>query len=112
MMMLDDDDYNESIRGIITEQSVNAQYAVSVTCENFAQMFTQMSDPYMQARAADVKDISGRLIACMDDDICTIDSGTDKRKHFCGWVLTSFRYLRRLYCRCVKKYGRLTCQSK
>ncbi|MBP1537818.1 MAG: phosphoenolpyruvate--protein phosphotransferase [Ruminococcus sp.] len=78
MMMLDDDDYNESIRGIITEQSVNAQYAVSVTCENFAQMFTQMSDPYMQARAADVKDISGRLIACMDEDICTIDSGTDK----------------------------------
>lgn len=78
MMMLDDDDYNESIRGIITEQSVNAQYAVFVTCENFAQMFTQMSDPYMQARAADVKDISGRLIACMDEDICTIDSGTDK----------------------------------
>ena len=78
MMMLDDDDYNESIRGIITEQSVNAQYAVSVTCENFAQMFTQMSDTYMQARAADVKDISGRLIACMDEDICTIDSGTDK----------------------------------
>ncbi|MCR5480722.1 MAG: phosphoenolpyruvate--protein phosphotransferase [Ruminococcus sp.] len=78
MMMLDDDDYNESIRGIITEQSVNAQYAVSVTCENFAQMFTQMSNPYMQARAADVKDISGRLIACMDEDICTIDSGTDK----------------------------------
>lgn len=77
-MMLDDDDYNESIRGIITEQSVNAQYAVSVTCENFAQMFTQMSDPYMQARAADVKDISGRLIACMDEDMRTIDSDTDK----------------------------------
>lgn len=48
------------------------------TCENFAQMFTQMSDPYMQARAADVKDISNRLIACMDEDICTIDSGTYK----------------------------------
>ncbi len=63
MMMLEDDDYNESIENIIDSQKVNAEYAVAVTADNFAEMFTSMDDPYMQARAADVRDISNRIIA-------------------------------------------------
>ena len=63
MMMLDDDDYNESIENIIDSQNVNAEYAVAVTADNFAEMFSSMDDAYMQARAADVKDISNRIIA-------------------------------------------------
>lgn len=62
-MMLEDEDYNDSIRNIITTQQVNAEYAVAVTADNFAEMFTAMDDAYMQARAADVKDISNRIIA-------------------------------------------------
>lgn len=68
MMMLEDDDYNESIRNIIETQSVNAEYAISLTANNFSSMFAAMDDAYMQARATDVKDISDRLIACMNSD--------------------------------------------
>jgi phosphotransferase system enzyme I (PtsI) len=67
MMMIEDDDYNESINGIIDDQKVNAEYAVAVTADNFAEMFANMDDSYMQARAADVRDISNRIIACMTD---------------------------------------------
>lgn len=63
MMMLDDEDYNESIEHIIDTQKVNAEYAVAVTADNFAEMFASMEDAYMQARSADVKDISNRIIA-------------------------------------------------
>lgn len=62
-MMLEDEDYNESVEGIIDSQRVNAEYAVAVTADNFAQMFSAMDDAYMQARAADVRDISNRVIA-------------------------------------------------
>ncbi len=62
-MMLEDEDYNESIRNIIETQQVNAEYAVAVTADNFSEMFSAMDDAYMQARAADVKDISNRIIA-------------------------------------------------
>lgn len=62
MMMIDDEDYNDSINNIIESQSVNAEYAVAVTADNFAEMFASMDDSYMQARASDVKDISERLI--------------------------------------------------
>lgn len=65
IMMLEDDDYNDSIKGIITGKSVCAEYAVAETAENFARMFSALDDPYMQARAADVRDISDRLIACL-----------------------------------------------
>ena len=65
IMMLDDEDYNDSIKSIIETQKVNAEYAVAVTSDNFAEMFASMDDAYMQARSADVKDISNRLIACM-----------------------------------------------
>ena len=67
IMMLDDEDYNESIKSIIETQKVNAEYAVAVTSDNFAEMFSSMDDAYMQARSADVKDISNRLIACLTD---------------------------------------------
>ncbi|MGN0592432.1 MAG: phosphoenolpyruvate--protein phosphotransferase [Ruminococcus sp.] len=65
MMMIEDDDYNEAITEMIQGQNVNAEYAVAVTSDNFAEMFSSMDDSYMQARAADVRDISNRIIACM-----------------------------------------------
>ncbi len=61
-LMLEDKDYLDSIENIILNQGVNAEYAVSVTCKNFAGMFSSMDDSYMQARAIDIKDISDRLI--------------------------------------------------
>ena len=66
-MMIDDRDYNESVKNIINVQQVNAEYAVSVTAENFSSMFKEMEDEYMQARAADVLDISNRIISCMSE---------------------------------------------
>ncbi len=62
IMMLDDEDYNDSINSIIDTQKVNAEYAVAVTSDNFSSMFSSMEDSYMQARAADVRDISNRII--------------------------------------------------
>lgn len=62
MMMLEDEDYNESILSIIEKQSVSAEYAVATTGDNFSSMFKAMDDPYMQERASDVKDISSRII--------------------------------------------------
>ncbi len=66
-MMIEDEDYNESITSIIETQSVNAEYAVAVTADNFSEMFASMDDAYMQARSADVKDISNRIISCLSD---------------------------------------------
>ena len=65
MMMIEDEDYNDSVAEMIKGQKLNAEYAVAVTGDNFAQMFAAMDDNYMQARAADVKDISNRIIACL-----------------------------------------------
>ena len=67
IMMIEDDDYNEAVENIIDSQSVNAEYAIALTSDNFAEMFEAMEDAYMQARAADVKDISNRLISCLTD---------------------------------------------
>ncbi len=61
-MMLEDEDYLESIRNMVETEKVNAEYAVAVTGDNFSEMFAAMDDDYMKARAADVKDISERLI--------------------------------------------------
>ena len=61
-MMLEDLDYLESIIHIITNQQVNAEYAVATTADNFAAMFSAMDDAYMQGRAADVKDVSERIL--------------------------------------------------
>ena len=61
-MMLDDDDYIESIINMIESQEINAEYAVASTGENFAAMFAAMDDAYMKERSADVKDISERVV--------------------------------------------------
>ena len=61
-MMLEDLDYLESIENIIRTQEVNAEYAVATTADNFAAMFSAMDDAYMQGRAADVKDVSERVL--------------------------------------------------
>ena len=61
-LMLEDKDYLESIENIILNDGLNAEYAVSVACKKFAEIFSSMDDSYMQARAIDIKDISDRLI--------------------------------------------------
>ncbi|MDE6979908.1 MAG: phosphoenolpyruvate--protein phosphotransferase [Lachnospiraceae bacterium] len=66
-MMLDDGDYVDSIENIITKQSVNAEYAVGITADNFAEMFSSMDDAYMKERAADVKDISERVVRILSN---------------------------------------------
>ena len=65
-MMLEDDDYLDSIHNMIRTEMVNAEYAVAVTGDNFSEMFAAMDDDYMKARAADVKDISNRLIRILE----------------------------------------------
>lgn len=77
-MMLDDEDFNESVCSIIKTRQVNAEYAVAVTADNFAQMFSAMDDAYMKARAADVKDISNRLIANLSGADSAEKSGGEK----------------------------------
>lgn len=64
-MMLEDDDYNESVENIIRTEQVNAEYAVASTGDNFAEMFASMEDDYMRGRAADVRDISERVIGIL-----------------------------------------------
>ena len=78
MMMLEDDDYNESIQNIIDTQKVNAEYAVSITADNFAEMFSAMDDAYMQARAADVRDISDRIIANLTGSVAVQEDSGEK----------------------------------
>ena len=87
MMMLEDEDYKESIRNIIETQLVNAEYAISLTANNFSSMFAAMDDAYMQARAADVKDISDRLITCMTAD-CEKTIHSDQPSIICNDDLT------------------------
>lgn len=65
-MMLDDDDYLDSIENIIRTQEVNAEYGVGVTSDNFSAMFAAMDDDYMKERAADVKDVSERVLAILN----------------------------------------------
>ena len=61
-MMLEDEDYLDSIHNSIRTEMINAEYAVAVTGDNFSAMFANMDDDYMKARAADIKDISNRLV--------------------------------------------------
>jgi len=76
-MMLEDDDYLDSIYNTIRTEMVNAEYAVAVTGDNFAEMFANMDDDYMKARAADVRDISERLVRNLsgegDVDLSSMD---------------------------------------
>ena len=64
-MMLEDDDYKESVEHIIESQMVNAEYAIAQTGDNFSKMFAAMDDEYMRGRAADVKDITERLLGIL-----------------------------------------------
>lgn len=77
-MMLEDDDYLEAIHNMILTENVNAEYAVAVTGDNFSNMFASMDDEYMKARAADVKDISERLVRNLsglgDTDLSTMEA--------------------------------------
>lgn len=65
-MMLDDEDYTEAINNMICGEKVNAEYAVAMTGDNFSEMFASMEDDYMKARAADVKDISNRVVRILN----------------------------------------------
>ena len=78
-MMLEDLDYLESIENIIRTQEVNAEFAVATTADNFAQMFAAMDDAYMQGRAADVKDVSERVL----DILCGVDGGIKEMSEPC-----------------------------
>lgn len=64
-MMLEDDDYIDSILNMISTQKVNAEYAVAMTGDNFSKLFADMEDDYFKARAIDVKDISERVVNCL-----------------------------------------------
>ena len=78
-MMLEDLDCLESIENIIRSQEVNAEYAVATTADNFAQMFASMDDAYMQGRAADVKDVSERVL----DILCGVSAGVKEMTEPC-----------------------------
>lgn len=72
-MMLEDGDYNDSVHNLIKTQGINAEYAVGVTGDNFADMFANMDDEYFKARSIDVKDISERVISIL----CGADANSD-----------------------------------
>lgn len=76
-MMLEDEDYLESMENMIRTELVNAEYAAAVTGDNFAEMFAAMDDEYMKARSADVKDISERLVRNLsgegDNDLSSME---------------------------------------
>ena len=78
-MMMEDEGYNESVENIIRSQGVNAEYAVATTGDNYAQMFSAMDDDYMRERAADVRDISERLLTILNgEDTGSVDTDEPK----------------------------------
>ncbi|MBQ8967257.1 phosphoenolpyruvate--protein phosphotransferase [Ruminococcus sp.] len=77
MMMLEDEDHSERIETLIRTEQATAEYAVLTAGNEFSEMFASMDDDYMQARAADVKDISNRLISCLTGSSETGDAGSD-----------------------------------
>lgn len=78
MMMIEDEDYNDAITDMISSQGFNAEYAVSSASDSFAEIFSSMDGDYMQARAADVRDISDRIISCLTDSKTEQLSNKDK----------------------------------
>ena len=78
-MMLEDEDYLDSICNIIVAQSVNAEFAVATTGDNFARMFADMDDDYMKERAADVKDISERVIRILSRKEETVHADDEEK---------------------------------
>ena len=83
MMMVEDEDYNDAILSIIENQKVNAEYAVAVTSDNFREMFSAMDDSYMQAREADIRDVSNRIIACLSKERSG-DAKSDEKVIICA----------------------------
>lgn len=77
IMMLGDEDYNDAIKGMITAQKVNAEYAVAVTGDNFSEMFAGMEDEYFRARAIDVADISERVVTILNGNSTDIKIGDE-----------------------------------
>ena len=80
-MMLEDEDYLDSIRNIIDTQNVNAEFAVATTGDNFAKMFAEMDDDYMKERAADVKDISERVVRILSKKEETVQGAEEDEKY-------------------------------
>lgn len=82
-LMLADDDYNDSVRNIIESQMVNAEYAVAATGDNFQNMFSQMEDEYFRARAADIKDVTERLLTAL------LEKNRDKKIPPCASIVVA-----------------------
>lgn len=78
MMMLEDEDFCAAVTDTIKSESVNAEYAVAAAAERFATMFSQMDDEYMKARAADVNDAAGRIIACLSGEVGALNPSGEK----------------------------------
>ncbi|MBR1797267.1 MAG: phosphoenolpyruvate--protein phosphotransferase [Clostridiales bacterium] len=78
MMMLEDEDFNDAINDMIDSEKVNAEYAVASARDQFAAQFASMDDSYFQARAADIKDISNRLLNCLGGGIGSAEATDDK----------------------------------
>ena len=76
-MMLEDDDFNDSIKNMIEAQKVNAEYAVATTGDNFSMMFSQMEDEYFKARSADIKDIAERVVGILQGRHAAGDLGDE-----------------------------------
>jgi len=79
-MMLEDIDYSNSVTNIITDEKTNAEYAVWFTSREFERKFESMDNEYMQQRAGDIRDISRRIINCMNNNIINNKSPNDKKK--------------------------------
>lgn len=77
-MMLEDEDYNDSILNMIDTQMINAEYAVGLTSDNFAEMFLAMDNDYMKERATDVRDVSNRLIKILSGGAVTEETSHEK----------------------------------
>lgn len=86
-MMLDDNDYNNAVRSIINNEGVNAEYAVAVAADNFEMMLSSMKDDYMRARSADVRDLSDRIIRCLNGKAQAENNFSGKRI-ICAFDLT------------------------
>ena len=76
-MMLEDDDFNESVSNIISVQKVNAEYALASTGDNFAEMFANMEDEYFKARSADIRDITERVLSILCGNTQSSDIGEE-----------------------------------
>lgn len=76
-MMVEDGDFNDSIKNMIESQAVNAEYAVASTGDNFAKMFAEMDDDYFRARSADIKDIAERIVRILHGGHSSGDLGDE-----------------------------------